>query len=58
LIEKYQRQLEEDGGTGLLEGSSGTDPLKPGTDWICLDHGVHGSPGGGKCSVLLFGHPG
>jgi hypothetical protein len=46
LIKKYQWQLEEDRRYRVV-GSSGTDSLKPGTDRICLDHGVHGSPEGG-----------
>jgi hypothetical protein len=40
LIEKYQWQLEEDRGTGLLEESNGIDSSRPGTDPVGRRFGV------------------
>jgi hypothetical protein len=58
LIEKYQRQLEEDRRYRVTRGIKRTDSSKPGTGRISGDHGVHGSPRGGRCNTLQIGNPG
>jgi hypothetical protein len=58
LIEKINGSSRKTGGTGLPEGSNGTDSSKPGTNRISRNHDVQRSPGEGWCNTLLIGNPG
>jgi hypothetical protein len=51
LIENINDRWRKTGSTRLSKGSNGTNSSKPGTGRISRDHGIQGSPKGGRCST-------